>query len=113
MFRFILKKLLHKKWMTMGLLLGNILLTAVASANPMYQSAARQKLMNRLVAENGGDIPGLARTDLMYTLNTEFDLESAFFRDFDEIPDKIEEALQVPAEDLIIHNRMQEREKCL
>ncbi len=110
MFRFILKKLLHKKWMTMGLLLGNILLTAVASANPMYQSAARQKLMNRLVAENGGDIPGLARTDLMYTLNTEFDLESALFRDFDEIPDKIEEALQVPAEDLIIHNRMQERE---
>lgn len=110
MFRFILKKLLHKKWMTVGLLLGNILLTAVASANPLYQSAARQKLMSRLIEENGGEIPGLARTDLMYTLNTSFDLESDIFRNFDEIPEKIEECIRAPLQDLIIHHRMQERE---
>ncbi len=40
MIRFMLQKLLHKKWMVVSLLIGNILLFAIASSNPMYENAA-------------------------------------------------------------------------
>lgn len=45
MFRFMLQKLLHKKWMVICLLIGNILLVAIACSNPMYQNAALQKTL--------------------------------------------------------------------
>lgn len=49
MIRFIKQKLLHKKWMVISLLIGNILLIAIACSNPMYQNAALQKtLMSKL-----------------------------------------------------------------
>ena len=37
MIHFIKQKLLHKKWMVVSLLIGNILLIAIACSNPMYQ----------------------------------------------------------------------------
>lgn len=45
MIRFIKQKLLHKKWMVISLLIGNILLIAIACSNPMYQGAALQKTL--------------------------------------------------------------------
>lgn len=46
MIRFIKQKLLHKKWMVISLLIGNILLIAIACSNPMYQGAALQKTLS-------------------------------------------------------------------
>lgn len=46
MIRFIKQKLLHKKWMVVSLLIGNILLIAIACSNPMYQGAALQKTLS-------------------------------------------------------------------
>lgn len=46
MIRFIKQKLLHKKWMVISLLIGNILLVAIACSNPMYQNAALQKTLS-------------------------------------------------------------------
>lgn len=45
MIRFIKQKLVHKKWMVVCLLIGNILLAAIASSNPMYQDAALEKTL--------------------------------------------------------------------
>lgn len=45
MIRFIKQKLMHKKWMVVCLLIGNILLAAIASSNPMYQDAALEKTL--------------------------------------------------------------------
>lgn len=45
MIRFIKQKLIHKKWMVVCLLIGNILLAAIASSNPMYQEAALEKTL--------------------------------------------------------------------
>ena len=45
MIRFIKQKLIHKKWMVVCLLIGNILLAAIASSNPMYQDAALEKTL--------------------------------------------------------------------
>lgn len=57
MFRFMKQKLLHKKWMVICLLIGNILLVAISSSNPMYQNAALQKTLDSkfsdLVMEKG------------------------------------------------------------
>lgn len=63
MIRFIKQKLLHKKWMVVSLLIGNILLIAIACSNPMYQGAALQKTLsskldNYIQTENAN--PGVA-----------------------------------------------------
>lgn len=62
MIRFIKQKLLHKKWMVISLLIGNILLVAVACSNPMYQNAALQKTLfsqiNQYIQEENAN-PGV------------------------------------------------------
>ena len=45
MIRFIKQKLVHKKWMVVCLLVGNILLSAIACSNPMYRNAALEKTL--------------------------------------------------------------------
>lgn len=45
MIRFIKQKLIHKKWMVVCLLIGNILLAAISSSNPMYRDAALEKTL--------------------------------------------------------------------
>lgn len=46
MFRIMLQKLIHKKWMAISLLIGNILLIAVAVSHPMYKDASLQRMFN-------------------------------------------------------------------
>ncbi len=46
MIRFIKQKLWHKKWMVVCLLIGNVLLMAIAASNPMYLNAALEKTLN-------------------------------------------------------------------
>lgn len=62
MIRFIKQKLLHKKWMVISLLIGNLLLVAIACSNPMYQNAALQKTLqsklNRYIQEENAN-PGI------------------------------------------------------
>ncbi len=62
MIHFIRQKLLHKKWMVISLLIGNILLIAIACSNPMYQGAALQKTLNskldKFIQENNEN-PGV------------------------------------------------------
>lgn len=45
MFRFMIQKLLHKKWMLISLLIGNILLVAITCSNPMYKNASLQRML--------------------------------------------------------------------
>lgn len=45
MFTLILQKLLHKKWMVLCLLIGNILLVAVAVSYPMYRNSSFQRML--------------------------------------------------------------------
>ena len=47
MLEFVKRKLLNKKWMAVSLLIGNILLVAIASSGPMYSQAALQRMLNR------------------------------------------------------------------
>lgn len=45
MFHLMLQKILHKKWMAASLLIGNILLIAIAVSHPMYQEASRNRML--------------------------------------------------------------------
>lgn len=45
MFEFVKQKMLNKKWIMLCLIIGNILLVAVASCNPMYTNAIQQKVL--------------------------------------------------------------------
>lgn len=45
MFHLVLQRILHKKWMVASLLIGNILLIAIAVSHPMYQSATLRHLL--------------------------------------------------------------------
>lgn len=46
MFRIMLQKILHKKWMVCSLLIGNILLIAIAASHPMYQEASQKRMLS-------------------------------------------------------------------
>lgn len=45
MFTLIFQKILHKKWMVLCLLIGNILLVAVAVSYPMYRNSSFQRML--------------------------------------------------------------------
>ena len=45
MFTLMLEKLLHKKWMVVCLLIGNILLISVAVSHPMYRVSSFQRML--------------------------------------------------------------------
>jgi len=47
MLGFIIQKLMNKKWMVISLLLGNLLLIAIAAANPMYSQAIMQRTLTQ------------------------------------------------------------------
>lgn len=47
MLRFVLHKLISKKWLALCLLIGNILLVAVASSNPLYTDAVLQRALTK------------------------------------------------------------------
>ena len=47
MLKFIIQKVWSKKWMFLGLLLGNLLMIAVAAVGPMYSDAALQRTLTR------------------------------------------------------------------
>ena len=49
MLRFVIRKMVNKKWMVLALLIGNILLVSITASNPMYTQAVLQRtLLNEL-----------------------------------------------------------------
>ena len=55
MFRFVLRKMLNKKWMILALLIGNILMVSITGANAMYGQAVLQRTLTRNLAEQMTD----------------------------------------------------------
>ena len=47
MIRFVIRKMLNKKWMVLALLVGNILLVSITAGNPMYTQAVLQRTLTR------------------------------------------------------------------
>ena len=51
MIKFVVRKMLNKKWLMAALLIGNILLVAIAAGNPMYTNAALQRMLTNNFAD--------------------------------------------------------------
>lgn len=63
MLQIMLQKLLHKKWMVVSLLIGNILLVAVAASHPMYRTASLQRMLAdefKVYLEENNELPTMA-----------------------------------------------------
>ena len=50
MLRFVLRKMISKKWMVLALLIGNVLLMGITFANAMYSDAMLQRTLTRDLA---------------------------------------------------------------
>ena len=62
MLRFVIRKMVNKKWMVLALLIGNILLVSITASNPMYTQAVLQRtLLNEFndYLEENNRYPGL------------------------------------------------------
>ncbi|MBQ6679821.1 MAG: ABC transporter permease [Lachnospiraceae bacterium] len=67
MFRFVIRKMLNKKWMMIALLVGNILLVAIAAASAMYTETSLQRTLSK---ELKNYIADYNRYPLTYSVKT-------------------------------------------
>lgn len=51
MLQFVWQKICNKKWLILSLLIGNLLLVAIAAASPMYTKAALQRMLTRTMSD--------------------------------------------------------------
>ncbi|MBE5782326.1 MAG: FtsX-like permease family protein [Clostridiales bacterium] len=95
MLRFVIRKMISKKWMLLALLIGNILSVSIASANPMYTRAMLQRTLTRgledYLTENNA-YPGLITLTMA---NATKSLETIKAQDAWAL--QMEEKYQVPA----------------
>lgn len=101
MIRFIKQKLIHKKWMVVCLLIGNILLAAIASSNPMYRDAALEKTLKSKYSnyiEETNKYPGVASFEASMNAGKGHEEE---FQNMQELADGAAEELGVEQRYLI------------
>lgn len=67
MLRFVLQKIRNKKWLIASLLIGNILLVAIAAASPMYTKAALQRMLTRTMSDYAQETGHYPTTLYMYS----------------------------------------------
>ena len=97
MLRFVLRKMLHKKWLMAALLIGNIFLIAIAAGGPMYTDAALQRMLTDTMADSvaaTGRYPTTAY--LLSTLNAGAKADGApiaAFRAEDALAERLPEEL--------------------
>ena len=84
MLKFVLQKMLNKKWLMLALLIGNILLMSITSSNAMYIQAAQQRNLQQQEME---------LQELAAKLNNEFNEEQA--RINQEARDSIQNFLKI------------------
>ena len=94
MLQFIAQKLLNKKWLILCILIGNILLVAIASCNPMYTKAAKEKMLtskmdNYLLDQN--KYPGLVQIEAKLSPTILTKKQSGVFTSYMNVLDKVRE----------------------
>lgn len=94
MIHFIAQKLLNKKWLILCILIGNVLLVAIASCNPMYTKAALQKMLTTKMdnyIDEEQKYPGLLTVDAVLYQELLEQKVSSYFDDYTKVEDKVRE----------------------
>lgn len=95
MLTLIFQKLLHKKWMVLCLLIGNILLVAVAVSYPMYRNSSFQRMLTdefERYREKEGEWPAVWSAGLARRLGR----SGADYEQFRDYVDRCQARLDVP-----------------
>ncbi len=94
MLHFIAQKLLNKKWLILSIVIGNVLLVAIASCNPMYTKGALNKMLVSDMddyLEEKNQYPGVIQIEAKISDNA-INVKkktSAFFKDYLNVFDTI------------------------
>lgn len=102
MFRFMLAKLKHKKWMLLCLLIGNMLLVAVSSSYAIYQSASFERMFIKEFDrkwEKTGKWPFLLRSGGWVV--TDQAIDNLYLQ-----TDQMVEELNLPVKEQLIHKKV-------
>lgn len=105
MFRIMLLKLWHKKWMNLCLLLGSILLIATVVSFPIYQSAAYDRMLQdefQNYEQSEGEWPTM--NHLMVV--SKKDKEGSTIRRVDDLMEKIHDQLGVTKKNNVVYFSM-------
>ena len=95
MLRFVMQKLLNRRWMALCLLIGNILLIAIAATSPIYADAVLQKVLTKTLAEDiTGDntYPAILNARVTFQENSDqetYDAAQALFDEVLQLPDRL------------------------
>ncbi len=103
MLKFIFRKMLNKKWMILGLFLGNLLMVTVAAGNPMYAQAVLQKLLLRDFSasmEKTEEYPGRIFMCVTSNIKHETDRLDRFYL-LEEKVQELPQRLQTPAKEVV------------
>lgn len=104
MLSFVLQKLRSKKWMVLSLLIGNILLVAIACANPMYTRATLQKtLQNNLTQymNTRNRYPGTAQFGAGMTRSSNGVKNQDTFYKMEELALGFADSMQLPLKEFV------------
>lgn len=109
--RFVLRKVRAKKWMMLSLLIGNVLLMAIACVNPMYSRAILQRTMQedlRAVQTEEGKYPGTVTVSASLLRKSGAIVNQENFLAAEEIAQTMDDRLQIPFREQVteytIHN---------
>ncbi|MBO4367336.1 MAG: FtsX-like permease family protein [Clostridia bacterium] len=106
MLQFVIRKLLHKRWMVCCLLIGNILLVSIACCNPMYTQAVLQRMLISKMDSyivNNNKYPGtVTLTGAVIRRNDNFSFMDKF-AEVEEMAESLPEKMGVPAIEQITH----------
>ena len=105
MLRFVIQKLLNRRWMALCLLIGNILLAATAASSPIYSNAVLQKTLTKTLAENISDdniYPAVLNARVTLQANSDAERYQEyhdFFQRVGKLPDKLDLPVTAKAEE--------------
>ena len=107
MLRFVFQKFWNKKWMVLSLLLGNLLMVAIATAAPMYSQAAMQRALTQSLSDyliRNDQEPGTIEVHGVYTAAGE-EKKEAFHRTMEgsRLLDQMVDALGVSELQRVTH----------
>ncbi len=106
MLQFVIRKLIHKRWMALCLLIGNILLVSIACCNPMYTEAVLQRMlmanMSDYISENNR-YPGVITMTGAATMRNDSVANLSSFEELDQMHHDLPEILGVESIEEITH----------
>ena len=97
MFGFVFQKIWSKKWMVLSLLLGNLLMVAIAAAGPMYSEAALQRTLTRELSDYYVENSKHPGTILLWSFSDSKKAQYERWEQSEELFDQMLEELDVPA----------------